>query len=255
MDKVDANLISGCPEWSEAINAMVDGELPSSEHHRVWQHLQTCPRCRQHYRQLQAIRKRMQKTNWAFLWAKAIKENRRLRRWLVAGTLFAALLSASLTFGLARRLFKPPQMTPTSAIGIFRYHSHAPLEWSFNPCCLSGATCMAERAKVIPAKLTLPKNPNAWERAGICECLGVPVAVYCATVNRQPIMFLNFNTNLLPLKLDGGTVVKWDEKILHCYVVDDVHILLWREGQHGCALLVPFGKVNPLQILSRIRLH
>ena len=254
MNWIDANMFSGCPEWAEAINAMVDGELAPSEHHRVWQHLQTCPTCRQYYRQLQAVRKRMQRTHWASLWAKAIRENRRLRRWLVVGVLVAAFLSASVTFGLVRRLFVPPQMTPLAAIGIFRYHSQVPPEWTFNPCCVSGAACMVEKAKVKPVKLTLPQKPNAWERAGICECLGAPLAVYYTTVNQKPVMFLHFNTNLMPLKADEGTTVKWGEKRLRCYVLDEVHLLLWQEGQNGYALLVPFGELNPLQILPHIKL-
>lgn len=253
MDKIDANLNSGCPEWSEAISAMVDGELAPSEHHRLWQHLQTCPTCRQYYRQLQSIRKRMKRTHWASLWAKAIRENRRLRLWLVVGTLVAALLSASLTFGLVRHLFNSPQMTPLAAIGIFRYHLIVPPEWTFNPCCSSGAACMAERAKVKPVTLKMPQKPNAWERAGICDCLGVPLTIYYTTVKQKPVMFLHFNTNLLPLKVDGSTIVRWDRKILHCSVVDEVHLLLWQERQNGYALLVPFGEVNPLKILPHIK--
>jgi len=107
---------------------------------------------------------------------------------------------------------------------------------------------------VKPVKLTMPQNPNAWERAGICECLGVPLAVYYTTVNRKPVMFLHFNTNLLPLKADESTTVKWGKKTLRCYILDEVHLLLWQEGQNGYALLVPFGELNPLQILPHIKL-
>jgi hypothetical protein len=99
----------------------------------------------------------MQRTHWASLWAKAIRENRRLRRWLVVGILVAAFLSAGLTFGLVRHLFVPPQMTPLAAIGIFRYHSQVPPEWTFKPllrfgCRLHGGESESEASQVDNAQ-------------------------------------------------------------------------------------------------------
>lgn len=255
MDKISANSTSGCSEWTEAINAMVDGELSPSEHHRVWQHLRTCSRCRQYYRQLQAVQKRVRRTNWASLWLKAVQENRRLKRRLVIGVLLAAIFSASIAFGLARKFISSPQMTPVAAVGIFRYHLSVPPEWTFNPCCSSGAACMTEKAKVKPVKLAMPQTQSTWEKAGICECLGAPLVLYHAKLDRQPVMFLHFNTDLLPLKAENTTVVRWRGKTLNCYIIDNVHLLLWRDGKEGYALLVPFGKVNPLQILPRLKLQ
>lgn len=253
MGKSNAGTRFGCPEWREAISAMADGELSPSEQNRVWQHLQTCPDCRQYYRQLQAVRKRIHRTNWALLWSKAVRENRRLRRLLVAGVLLAALASAGITFGLVRRFTTTPQMTPTVAIGVFRYHLSVPPEWSFNPNCQSGVKCMTEKASVMPVRFPFPKNTENWERAGICECLGAPLVVYLATFNGHPLMLLHFNTSLLPLRADEGSKVCCCDKTLRCYVTEDVHLLFWQEGKDGFALLVPFGKLNPFQIIPHIK--
>ncbi len=254
MDKFEALKEKVCPEWRDGISAMVDGELSPSEHHRLWLHLQSCQQCRSYYRQLKAVRSRLQKTNWAALWSKAIKENRRLRRWFFAAVLLTALASTVVTAGLTHRFWKKPLMTPTAAVGIFRYHLQNPPEWSFNPNCPSSCQCMAERTKVMPVRLNLPAKPNPWEWVGICDCLGVQVAIYFTTFQGQPIMLLNFNTKILPLKAEEGTTVNWNGKEMRCYIVADVHLLLWQEGDMGFALIVPYGKVNPLNIVSRIRI-
>ncbi|MFN4179137.1 MAG: anti-sigma factor family protein [Armatimonadota bacterium] len=243
-----------CQEWRDAISAMVDGELSPSEQQRLWRHLQTCPNCRQHYRQLQAVRGRIQKANWASLWMKAIRENRRLKRFLFVAIFATAILSAWVTSGLVGHLRNPPLMTPTSAVGILRYHLHNPFEWTFNPTCPESCRCMADKAEVVPVRLKLPSKSQAWERMGICECLGEPVAVYLATIEGQPVMLINFNTKLLPLKSEEGTLVRWVDRNLHCYIISDSHLLLWQEGQQGYALIVPHGKVNPINLLPHLTL-
>ncbi|MFN3422219.1 MAG: anti-sigma factor family protein [Armatimonadota bacterium] len=252
MDRFEKSDKQVCQEWKDAISAMVDGELSPSEQQRLWRHLQTCPNCRQHYRQLQAVRSRVQKANWAYLWMKAIRENRRLKRFLFIATFATAILSAWVTSSLVGRLRNPPLMTPTSAVGIFRYHLHNPFEWTFNPKCPESCSCMAEKAEVVPVRLNLSPKSHTWERMGICECLGAPVAVYLTTVEGQPVMLINFNTKLLPLKSEGGTLVRWVDKNLRCYIISDSHLLLWQEGQQGYALIVPHGKVNPLNLLPHL---
>lgn len=256
MGELDALSKQGCPEWRDAINAMVDGELSPSEQQRLWAHLQTCPQCRQHYRQLQALKSRVRKANWAALWAKAIRENRRLRRWLVAAVLITAAVSAAATASLVQHFRKQPQMTPTAAIGVFRYHSLNPPEWTFNPHCESGSNCMArEKARVSPVKFRAQKSCVCCERAGVCECLGAPVLVYSLKVNEQPAMLLHFNTSVLPIKATEGTIVRLGGKVLSCYIVDDLHLLLWQERQNGFALIVPYGKVNPLKLVEQIEVR
>jgi len=253
MDKFDALKEKVCPEWRDAISAMVDGELSPSEQHRLWLHLHSCEQCRSYYRQLRAVQSRLQKANWASLWSKAIKENRRLRLWLFTGILLTAVISAIVTANLTHHFGEKPLMTPTTAVGIFRYHLHNPIEWAFNPHCPSSCQCMSERTKVLPVQLSLPTRLNAWDWMGICDCLGAPVATYFTTFQGQPTMLLNFNTKLLPLKAEDGTTVNWNGKEIRCYIVTDTHLLFWQEGDMGFALIVPYGKVNPLNIISRIR--
>lgn len=253
MDKFDKTANQGCLEWRDAISAMVDGELSPSEQQRLWMHLQVCPDCRQHYRELQAVRSRIQKTNWAALWAKAIRENRKLRRWLVAAVMLTAVVSVTATAAIVQHFRKQPQMTPTAALGIFRYHLLNPPEWTFNPSCEAGSNCMAkEKAHVTPVKLRSPEREVCCERAGICECLGAPILVYLLKVNGQPVMLLHFNTSTLPIKASEGTVVRLSDKTLSCHIIADMHLLLWREEQNGFALIVPYGKVNPLKLVERI---
>ncbi len=256
MDRFDKSAKQGCPEWVDAISAMVDGELSPSEQQRLWMHLQSCPECRQHYRQLQAVRSRIQKANWAALWAKAIRENRKLRRWLVAAILLTAVVSVTATAAIVQRFRKQPQMTPTAALGIFRYHSLNPPEWTFNPNCEVGSSCMAqEKAHVTPVKLATQKGEARYERAGVCECLGVPILVYLLKVNEQPAMLLHFNASTLPIKAADGTIVRLSNKTLNCHIVDDMHLLLWQEGQNGFALIVPYGKINPLKLVEQIKVR
>ncbi|MCS7265321.1 MAG: zf-HC2 domain-containing protein [Armatimonadetes bacterium] len=253
MDKFEALMEKVCPEWKDAISAMVDGELAPSEHHRLWLHLQSCQKCRDYYRQLKAVQSRLRKANWAALWAKAIKENRRLRRWLFAAVLLTAIVSTAVTASLVRHFWKPTLMTPMAAIGIFRYHLHNPPEWTFNPNCPSSCQCMAEKTQVVPVRLNVPTKPNSWDWMGICDCLGVPVSIYFANIQNQPVMLLNFNTKLLPMKAEEGTTVNWDGKEIRCYIVSDAHLLLWQESNCGFALIVPYGKINPLNLISRIK--
>ncbi len=251
MGKFNAPIRQSCPEWEDALSAMVDGELPPSEQHHLWQHLRTCPACRQRYRELQALRHRLQGTGWAMLWAKAIRENQRLRRWLVAATLLTAIASAGATFGLARRFWMRPAMTPQVAIGIFRYHLHEPVEWIVNPTCPTSLECMAQKTFVPPIKAT-PSNAKLL-RTGICQCAGVPVALYLWEVNNEPVLLLHFNALSLPLQLPQGAKVLWQGKTLHCFVIADTHLLMWQEEANGFVLAMPYGKVNPLQFLSQIQ--
>lgn len=256
MGRFDKFINQGCPEWTEAINAMVDGELSPSEQHRLWMHLQTCPECRQRYRQLQAVRSRIQKANWAALWAKAIRENRKLRRWLVAAIILTAIVSVSATTALVRHFRKQPQMTPTAALGIFRYHSLNPFEWAFNPHCEVGSSCMAQaKASVAPVRLMTQKGEIQYERAGVCECLGVPILVYLLKVNGQTAMLLHFNASIFPIRAEEGVIVRLKDKTLYCYIIDDLHLLLWQKHQNGFALIVPYGKVNPLRLVEQIKIE
>lgn len=255
MDKFEKSANQGCPEWRDAISAMVDGELSPSEQQRLWMHLQTCPNCRQHFRELQAVRNRVQKANWAALWAKAVRENRKLRKWLVAAVLLTAVVSVTATAALVQRFRKHPQMTPTAAIGVSRYHLLNPPEWTFNPSCYFGSHCMAqEKAHITPVRLGTQKGEIRCERAGICECLGVPVLVYSLKINGQPATLLQFNPSILPIKATNGTIVRLSNKTLNCYIIADMHLLLWQERQNGFALIVPYGKVNPLKLVEQIEI-
>ncbi|MCS7185317.1 MAG: zf-HC2 domain-containing protein [Armatimonadetes bacterium] len=255
MDRIGKSHNRGCPEWSDAISAMVDGELSPYEQQRLWMHLQTCPNCRQYYRQLQAVKTRVQKTNWAALWAKAIRENRKLRKWLVAAVVLTAIVSVTATTSVIQHFRKQPQMTPTAALGIFRYHLLNPFEWAFNPSCEAGSSCMAkEKANVTPIRLGTQKGKVQSERAGVCECLGVPILVYLLKVNGHPVMLLHFNISTLPIKLSDSTVVCLSDKTLNCRIVADMHLLIWRERQNGFALIVPYGKVNPLKLVEQIEI-
>ncbi len=251
MDKFDASVSpSGCAEWREAISAMVDGELAPSEQHRLWEHLRLCPACRHYYRQLQAVQKRLRQTHWAALWAKAVRENARLRRWLLFGVLLAALVSASATVGLVRHFWRSPTMTPQVALGIIQYHAHIPPDWVFNPKCSASISCMGEQLKV-PQPRFAPKV-RQWERVGICQCLSVPVGFYQFAFQGHSVVLLHFNANALPMKVDAGSQVRWGKKCLHCCVVADKHLLMWREGDSGFVLAVPFGEINPLLLLAHL---
>lgn len=254
MDRFDKAEKQGCPEWKDAISAMVDGELSPSEQQRLWMHLQVCPDCRQHYRELQALKNRIQKASWATLWAKAIRENRKLRRNLVAAIILTAIVSVTVTAAFVQHFRKQPQMTPTAALGVFRYHLHNSPEWTFNPSCDVGSSCMAqEKANVTPAKLVMREGEVCCERAGICECLGAPILVYLLKVKEQPAMLLQFNTSVLPMKAIDGTIVRLTDKTLNCYVISDMHLLLWQERKNGFALVVPYGKINPLKLVEQIK--
>lgn len=243
----------GCPEWREAISAMADGEGVPSEQQRVWQHLRQCASCRAYYRQLQALRHRLNKTNWAALWAQTLRENRRLRHWLLAAIVLTALFSVGVTVAFVRRLWHPPVMTPMAAIGLFQHHLNTPPEWVFSPYCLSGAACLLnEKAKVTPVQFVALNRWGKWEQAGICQCLGCSVVLYRLTVNDQPVMLLQFNINGLPLQISEGERFSFNGRPLHCVLMADKHLLFWQEGQSGLVLIAPSGTVNPFVILQHI---
>ncbi len=233
---------------------MVDGEIAPNDQQRLWQHLQICPSCRSRYRELQALRTRLKRTNWASLWAKAVSENRRLRRWLVAAILFTALLSVSATFGIIRYLRPPLAMTPQMAIGIIQYHQAVAPEWVFNLNCPSSRACLVQKTNLAP--LLLPPNLSASTpcQVGLCTCLGQPVVLYRFTVQKVPVTILHFNTRRLPLKITGSRGVLWCAQPLHCFIISEIHLLMWEKGENGFALAVPYGSINPLELLPKLGL-
>ncbi len=234
---------------------MVDGEIAPADQQRLWQHLQTCSSCRSRYRELQALRARLKRTNWASLWAKAVSENRRLRRWFVAGILLTALLSVSATFGIIRYLRPSLAMTPQMAIGIVQYHQAVAPEWVFNLNCPSSQACLTQKTNLAPLFLSsYHLSAPTPHQVGLCTCLGQPVVLYRFTIQRVPVTVLHFHTHHLPLKVTGSYRVLWCDQPLHCFIISEIHLLMWEKDENGIALAVPYGSINPLELLPKLGL-
>lgn len=244
----------GCPEWREAISAMADGEASPSEQQRTWAHLQNCPSCQVYYRHLQAVKKRLNRTNWASLWMQAVRENQKLRRWLFVAVVGAVIVSVGLTATFIRRFWRTPLMTPLVAAAIYRQHLQVPFETPINLSCQMAMKCQVTNALHLPPlqRAAIESQGNL-ERVGICNCAGCPVAVYQLKVRANPVMILQFNTNDLPLKVDKASKITSEECSAACTVVAGLHMLLWQEGSCGVALIVPEGKVNPFPIVRYIQ--
>ncbi|GBC98136.1 hypothetical protein HRbin17_00633 [bacterium HR17] len=245
-------LEKGCAQWRESLSALVDGELPFSEQRAVWEHLRGCASCRAYYRQLSALQRRLHRTDPVTLWLRTLRANRWWRRALVASVMLTALLSAGATAFFVHRWWYAPAMTPIAAAGLFNHHAAVPPEWQANPSCAVGIACLGERtATAQPQFIALPRWGRL-ERAGVCECLGVPIALYQLTVQRSPVLLLQFNTDQLPLQAPAAERLVINGQPLTCTVVADTHVLMWQRGKQGFALVAPFGKVNLFQVFHHI---